>query len=617
MNALPILSDALRSGQYLGTTEYLTSGNLSPNVAGKLALTRDKQMSSDVENSTGTPLHPGRGRRKGRPYLKGRQVDGAALDEVRALLGEAPRERELLVEFLHLLQDTYGHLSARHLVALASEMRIPMAEVHEVASFYARFDVVREGETPPPALTIRVCDSLSCQLKGAEQLRSGLAAELDPAQVRVVRAPCMGHCDAAPVAEVGRHCVGSANVDAVLQAVHEGTTDPIMPDYRSYDDYVAGGGYQLLSAVRAGERTLEDVLEMLRASGLRGLGGAGFPTAEKWRLVAAEQGPRYVVINADEGEPGSFKDRWYLESDPHRVLEGALIGAWSVEAEAVYVYLRDEYPAVRELLHREISRIEAVGLVTQDYVRLRRGAGAYVCGEESAMIESLEGKRGMPRQRPPYVAQSGLFGRPTLVNNVETVFWIRDVLEQGPGILTAAGAHGHSGMRSYSVSGHVERPGVIRAPVGCTAAELIDDHCGGMEAGHTLKAFLPGGASGGILPASMKDVPLDFGALEELGCFIGAAAVVVLSDKDDMRDVSLNLMRFFEDESCGQCTPCRVGCEKAVRLVQSKTWDENLLKELADVMTNASICGLGQAAANPFMSVLRYFREDVVESGND
>ncbi len=561
-------------------------------------------------------LHPGKGsKKKGRIIDRGRQVKPEALQEVRELLGDKSRQRDLLIEHLHLIQDKFGHISAAHLAALAQEMVLPQAEVYEVATFYAHFDVIKEGETAPPAVTIRVCDSLSCQLRGADQLKEALEAKVDPAQVRVVNAPCMGRCDTAPVAEVGHRHVDNATVDSIVQVVEAKDFHAQIPESISYETYTAEGGFALLKDVKAGNRTYEELSTILSDSGLRGLGGAGFPTALKWKFVRQEEGPRLMAINGDEGEPGTFKDRFYLESDPFRFLEGMLIGAWAVEAEGVYIYLRDEYPAAREIVTKAIARIEAEGLVEPGFIHLRRGAGAYICGEESAMIESLEGKRGYPRQRPPYVAQVGLFNRPTLVNNVETVFWLRDIVEKGADWFSSHGANGRKGLRSYSVSGRVKNPGVKLAPAGTSMNELIENYCGGMEDGHTFKGYLPGGASGGILPASKGDLPLDFGTLEEYGCFIGSAAVVVLSDKDDMKDVALNLMKFFEDESCGQCTPCRSGTEKTVKLIEEGNWDLDLLADLSMVMGSASICGLGQAAANPVNSVINYFKDDVIARG--
>jgi formate dehydrogenase len=561
---------------------------------------------------------PGSGRRRQPLFNKGRRLEPEALAEVEALLGERPRRRDLLIEHLHLLQERFGCLQARHLQALGELMRLPMAEVYEVASFYAHFDIVLDGEAAPPPLTVRVCDSLSCELAGAAELMADLAQRLDPGEVRVTRAPCIGRCSEAPACEIGHRHIAPATADAVLAAIAADDTQPLVSSYIDHDAYVAAGGYRLLASLRAlapGSITLDErsaeLLRALEGSGLRGLGGAGFPTFRKWALVRGQPGPRYLTVNADEGEPGTFKDRWHLERDPHRFLEGMLCAAWSIEAERAFIYLRDEYPHIRLILEREIARLEAVGLVEPGYVVLRRGAGAYICGEESAMIESLEGKRGLPRHRPPYVAEIGLFGRPTLVNNVETLFWVRDILEKGPDWFAAQGRHGSKGLRSWSVSGRVRQPGLKLAPAGITATELIEEFCGGMAPGHRFAAYLPGGASGGILPASMADIPLDFGTLEKHGCFIGSHAVIVLSDKDDLKAATLNLLRFFEDESCGQCTPCRNGTEKAVQLMQHRQWDVPLLEELAQVMRDASICGLGQAAPNPLLSLLRWFPEAV------
>ena len=494
--------------------------------------------------------------------------------------------------------------------ALAEEMRLPQAEVYEVASFYAHFDIVREGESPPPALTVRVCDSLSCEMAGARALLEALPGCLGPA-VRVLRAPCLGRCERAPVATVGARVVGLADADAVARVVAAGDYEPEIPAHTAYTDYAAGGGYRLLEDCLDGRRSVEDVIAVLEASGLRGLGGAGFPAGRKWRFVRQEPAPRLMVVNADEGEPGTFKDRHYLETDPHRLIEGMLIAAWAVEAGDVYVYLRDEYPGVREILTRELARVTEAGHDRHARIHLRRGAGAYICGEEGAMLESIEGKRGLPRHRPPFPTQVGLFGRPTLIHNVETVYWVRDLVEKGAEWFTGHGRHGRQGLRSFSVSGRVAEPGVKLAPAGITVRELIDEHCGGMAEGHVFKGYLPGGASGGILPASLGDVPLDFDTLAPHGCFIGSAAVIVLSDKDSIRDVATNLMRFFEDESCGQCTPCRLGTEKALALMNQAKWDETLLEALAQAMMDASICGLGQAAPNPLLMAMKHFRDDL------
>jgi NADH:ubiquinone oxidoreductase subunit F (NADH-binding)/NADH:ubiquinone oxidoreductase subunit E len=552
----------------------------------------------------------GAGRRRPPRTPKGRQVDPAALAEVQELLGGRERRRDLLIEHLHLIQDRYGYLSAAHLAALAQEMKLALTEVYEVATFYAHFDVVKEGETPPPPVTVRVCDSLSCALLGAEHLVAELPAKLGPG-VRVVRAPCMGACDRAPVCAVGHTQIMQADVATVAAAAAKPAHAQVFPTPTDYEAYVKGGGYELLKACIAGSRTRDDLIKIVSDAGLRGLGGAGFPTGRKWSLVRAEPAPRLFAVNCDEGEPGTFKDRYYLERDPHRFIEGMLIAAWIVESADTYLYVRDEYPELISLLTHEIAKAEKAGLSRHTKIHLRRGAGAYICGEESAMIESIEGKRGLPRHRPPYVAQVGLFGRPTLEQNVETLYWVRDIVEKGAGWFTAQGRHDRKGFRSFSVSGRVKNPGVKLAPAGVTARELIDEFCGGMADGHAFKGYLPGGASGGILPASMADIPLDFGTLEKYGCFVGSHAVVILSDKDDMKAVALNLIRFFEDESCGQCTPCRVGTEKAAKLMASGPWNPALLDELSALMRDASICGLGQAAPNPLLCVLKYFPDEL------
>jgi formate dehydrogenase len=555
----------------------------------------------------------GLGRRnRPRKTPKGRQVEPQALMEVCALLGDRERRRDLLIEYLHLIQDRYGYLSAAHLAALAQEMKLSLTEVYEVATFYAHFDVVKEDETPPPALTVRVCDSLSCAMAGAEHLLRTLPNRLGP-DVRVVRAPCMGACDRAPVCAVGHVQMMGATTESVAAAVAQHAHAHAYPTPNDFERYVRAGGYALLKACVAGARTRDDIIKVVSDAGLRGLGGAGFPTGRKWTLVRAEPAPRLFAVNADEGEPGTFKDRYYLERDPHRFIEGMLIAAWVVEAADVYIYIRDEYPEVRLMLADEIAKVERAGLAKHARMHLRRGAGAYICGEESAMIESIEGKRGLPRHRPPYVAQVGLFGRPTLEQNVETLYWVRDIVEKGAQWFTSHGRRERKGLRSFSVSGRVKKPGVVLAPAGVSARELIEEYCGGMQEGHRFKGYLPGGASGGILPAAMADLPLDFGTLEQYGCFVGSHAVVVLSDKDDMKAVALNLMRFFEDESCGQCTPCRAGTEKAATLMATGPWDQALLTELSDAMRDASICGLGQAAPNPLLCVLKYFPEELAK----
>ncbi len=555
-------------------------------------------------------IHPGSGRRKATATPKGRQVEPEAAAEIKALLGFRPRNRDLLIEFLHLIQDRHGHLSAQHLAALADEMKLPMAEVYEVASFYAHFDIVVEGETPPPPLTVRVCDSLSCDLAGAQRLLAELPARLGPG-VRVVRAPCMGLCDKAPACEIGHFHAEKATVESVAHAVETRHTHPEMPAYKDLAAYLAEGGYKLLKDCLAGKVEKETLFKTLEDAGLRGLGGAGFPAGRKWRIVSQTPAPRLLTVNGDEGEPGTFKDRHYLQQDPHRFLEGTLVAAWAAGCERGYVYMRDEYPAVLKILADEMAALHAAGLDAHCPLELRRGAGAYICGEESAMLESIEGKRGLPRHRPPFIAQVGLFGRPTLNHNVETLYWVREIVEKGAAWFAGHGRHGRKGLRSFSVSGRVKDPGVKLAPAGITVKELIAEYCGGMLDGHAFKAYLPGGASGGILPASKGDVPLDFDTLQPEGCFIGSAAVVILSDQDDMKAVALNLMRFFEDESCGQCTPCRTGTEKAVALMDQPKWDVPLLRELSGVMMDASICGLGQAAPNPLLSVLKHFPEEL------
>jgi len=564
-----------------------------------------------------TPKNKRRGGRGGvRSKLKGRQVDPQAREDVLALLGDAPRRRDLLIEHLHKIQDHYRCLSARHLVALAAEMKMAMAEVYEVATFYHHFDVVKEGDTAPPAITVRVCDSIACDLAGSHELLAKLPALLGTG-VRVLHAPCVGRCETAPVAVVGQNPIPYATAEQVQQTVQAGNvTHPsakgvVTPGHVDYAAYRAAGGYALAASCFAGAKKPADVIAMMEDSGLRGLGGAGFPAGRKWKLVAAETAPRLMAINIDEGEPGTFKDRYYLERDPHRFLEGALIDAWDVGIDAIYIYLRDEYHGCRAILEREVAALQANPPYAIPAINLRRGAGAYICGEESSMIESIEGKRGEPRLRPPYVAQVGLFGRPTLEHNMETLHWVRDILEKGPAWFAGQGRHGRKGMRSFSVSGRVKKPGVHLAPAGITLRELIDEYCGGMLDGHELYGYLPGGASGGILPASKADIPLDFDTLTEYGCFIGSAAIVVLSNKDTASGAARNLMKFFSDESCGQCTPCRVGTVKSLQLMEQKRWDAPLLKELSQAMMDASICGLGQAAPNPVLTVLKYFPKEV------
>ena len=548
---------------------------------------------------------------RGRHTPKGRQLDSSALDDVRKLLGKRPRRRDLLIEYLHLIQDNYGYLSDLNLHALAEEMRISMAEIYEVATFYAHFDVVREGETPPPPLTLRVCDSLSCELAGSAALFEALMDDYDGGgKIRVVKAPCMGRCEVAPALEIGHNHIGQATTDKVAAAIDGHDIHPHIPSYQAITNYMEHGGYQTLKELRTGCCKPDEIEEKLLTSGLRGLGGAGFPAGRKWSLVRAESGVRYLAVNGDEGEPGTFKDRHYLESEPHLFLEGALIAAWAIDAEKIYIYMRDEYPAVLEILRQEILALETMGLINPGYIDLRRGAGAYICGEESAMIESIEGKRGLPRHRPPFVAQSGIFGRPTLVQNVETLYWVARVCREGPGVLNTTELNGRTGLRSYSVSGRVKEPGVKLLPAGSTITNIIEA-CGGMLEGHTFMAYQPGGPSSGLLPATIADVPLDFDTLQPHGSFIGSAAVVVLSDHDSARSAALNMLRFFESESCGQCTPCRVGCEKAVKLMQADRWDAALLEDLCQTMEDASICGLGQAAPNPIRLVIKHFPEEV------
>jgi formate dehydrogenase len=554
-------------------------------------------------------------RKTARSRMKGRQPEVQALTDVQALIGKRPAEghrRDLLIEHLHLLNDHYRGLFERHLVALAFEMNLALAEVYEVATFYHHFHVLRDDETAPN-ITVRVCDSLSCKLGGAE----ALLAQLEPMMgegVQVLRAPCVGRCDQAPVAVVHQNPIAHATPEKVQHAVLQKDTQDTWrhPDFVSLETYQAQGGYalvrdgQLLQAAQA-----EQTIQTLESSGLRGLGGAGFPLGRKWRIVREQPVPRLMAVNIDEGEPGTFKDRHYLERDPHRLLEGMLVAAQVVGIAAIYIYLRDEYHGCRAVLQQALQDLQANPPCALPHIELRRGAGAYICGEESAMIESIEGKRGEPRLRPPYIAQVGLFDRPTLAHNFESLYWVRDILQRGADWFASAGRHGRKGWRSFSVSGRVKNPGVKLAPAGITLQELIDEHCGGMLEGHTLYAYLPGGASGGILPARLADVPLDFDTLQPHGCFIGSAAVMVLSQHDSARDAAVNVMQFFAHESCGQCTPCRVGTDKAAQLMQSTQWDANTLEDLAQVMGDASICGLGQAAPNPIRCVLQFFPHEV------
>ena len=550
-------------------------------------------------------------RQRKREAPKGRQVDPAALDEVRQLLDQEPRQRDLLIEHLHKLQDHYGHLSARHLAALAKEMGLAQTEVYEVATFYHHFDVVKEGGTVPPALTVRVCDGLSCEMAGARDLLARLPAMLGP-DVRVIAAPCIGRCEQAPAVVVGQHPLAAANFETVQAAVTAGHIQHEPEGFIDLQAYKDEGGYTLIKTCVAGGLEVDAVIKAMEDSRLRGLGGAGFPAGRKWRIVRGEAAPRLMAVNIDEGEPGTFKDRVHLERDPHRFIEGMLVAAWAVGIAKIYIYLRDEYHGCRTMLQAELAKLRADPLYPgMPEICLRRGAGAYICGEESAMIESIEGKRGLPRLRPPYVAQVGLFGRPTLQHNFETLFWVREILEKGGAWFASQGRNGRQGLRSFSVSGRVNSPGVKRAPAGITVLELIDEYCGGMLPGHVFYAYLPGGASGGILPATMGDIPLDFDTLQPYGCFIGSAAVVVLSDQDTATDAARNTMRFFQHESCGQCTPCRNGTAKALALIEQPVWNLELLADLSTVMRDASICGLGQAAPNPVDCVIKYFSAEL------
>ena len=543
--------------------------------------------------------------------LKGRQSDDVSLQEVLDLVGVDALRRDLLIEYLHLLNDAYRGLHERHLVALAKVMNIPMAEVYEVATFYHHFEVIRDGDVAAD-LTIRVCDGLSCELAGAKQLIEKLSQLLGNQNIKVIAAPCVGRCEQAPVAVVHQNAVVHATKESVLSAVASDQRWQSLPDYEDMDAYVADGGYELLKKIHSKTIEPEQIIQTMESSGLRGLGGAGFPAGRKWRIVREQAAPRLMAVNIDEGEPGTFKDRTYLERDPHRFIEGMLIAAQVVGIDAIYIYLRDEYHGCRQLLETELASLKANLPCPMPLIELRRGAGAYICGEESAMIESIEGKRGEPRMRPPYIAQVGLFGRPTLEHNFETLYWVRDILQKGADWFSGFGRHGRKGLRSFSVSGRVKNPGVKLAPAGITIEELINEYCGGMQEGHTFYAYLPGGASGGILPASMKDIPLDFDTLQPYGCFIGSAAIIVLGHLDAARDAALNMMQFFAHESCGQCTPCRLGTTKAVQLMQAKVWDNQTLEDLNQVMADASICGLGQAAPNPVRCVQKYFPLEIV-----
>ena len=564
-----------------------------------------------MKEDSQSKIHPGSGRRKALEFNKGRQSDDQSVDDLKNFIpNDYFRQRDMLIESLHLIQDRYKCLKPKHLTALSELTNLPLTEIYETASFYAHFDIYKEDDLTPPDTTIRVCDGITCEMNGCKSLEKDLKDNLD-SNVRVVRAPCMGRCHQAPVVEVGKKHFVNANLSLVQKALEEQDTKPVIPNYISYDDYVKEGGYKILKDCIEDKKDPMKLIEEMEQSGLRGLGGAGFPTGRKWRFVRAEDKPRLMAINGDEGEPGTFKDHHYLTRDPHRFLEGMLIAAWVVEATDVYIYMRDEYPDVIKFLKKEIKILEDNNLNIKTRIHFRRGAGAYICGEESSMLESLEGKRGLPRHKPPFPSQVGLFGRPTLIHNVETVFWVREILEKGAVWFSSHGLNGRKGLRTYSVSGRVKNPGVKLAPAGITIKQLIDEYCGGIQEGHTFKAYLPGGASGGILPAKLDNVPLDFDTLQEHGCFIGSAAVVVLSDKDNMKDIAKNLMFFFHDESCGQCTPCRNGTEKALKLMNESSWDVDLLKELSSAMMDASICGLGQAAPNPMLSVIKHFPEEV------
>ncbi len=558
-------------------------------------------------------IHPGSGRRNALSFNKGRQSDEQSINDLKNLIpSDYLRQRDMLIECLHLIQDNYKCLKPKYLAALAELTNLPLTEIYEVASFYAHFDIFKDDDVSPSEVTIRVCDGITCEMNGCQSLQKDLKNNFSQDEsIRVVRAPCMGRCHQAPVVEVGKKHFTNANLEKIKTAIDTKDIKPSIPNYINFENYTKSGGYDLLKACLENKKNPMDLIEEMESSGLRGLGGAGFPTGKKWRFVRAEKQPRLMAINGDEGEPGTFKDHHYLTRDPHRFLEGMLIAAWVIEATDVYIYMRDEYPDVIKFLKKEIKIIEDNNLNIKTRIHLRRGAGAYICGEESSMLESLEGKRGLPRHKPPFPSQVGLFGRPTLIHNVETVFWVREILEKGAVWFSSHGLNNRKGLRTFSVSGRVKNPGVKLAPAGITIKQLIEEYCGGMQDNHTFKAYLPGGASGGILPASMDNVPLDFDTLQEHGCFIGSAAVVVLSDKDKMGEIAKNLMFFFHDESCGQCTPCRNGTEKALKLMNEKSWDLELLKELSSAMMDASICGLGQAAPNPLLSVIKHFPNEV------
>ena len=551
-------------------------------------------------------------KKKRRWTPKGRQVEDKYLDEVSKLFSGLIFKRDELIEYLHILQDKFGVLYDKHLVALSTIINLPLSEIYEVATFYAHFNIVKDSKDYNPVNVVRVCESLTCELFGAHKLLQDIK-KLENKNIKVVPGPCMGRCNVAPTVCVGKNYVDVANFDKVKKTIDEKNFNPFIPDYINLSSYKKKGGYEIANKIKNGVISKKQVLDSLNESGLKGKGGAGFPTGKKWEIVSNYNGKKYVAVNGDEGEPGTFKDRSYLESDPHRFLEGALIASYFINAQKVYIYMRDEYPTVIKILLDEINKMEDEKIIPKDFFIVRRGAGAYICGEESAMIESIEGKRGLPRHRPPYVAEIGLFGCPTLTNNLETLFWVRDIIEKGAKWFAEKGSNGNKGFHSFSVSGRVKNPGVKVAPAGITIQQLIDKYCDGMADGHTFKGYLPGGASGGILPATMNDIPLDYGSKElmDAGCFLGSAAVVVLSDHDNMKDVALNLLKFFEEESCGQCTPCRSGTEKTVKLMQEKNWNKEKLKDLSEVMAQASICGLGQAATNPLNSVLKYFSNEI------
>ncbi len=551
-----------------------------------------------------------RKRNKMRGEQRGRSVNPLALQQVRELLGDMPIRRDLLIEYLHLIQDQYNHISADHMTALASVMKLATTEVYEVASFYHHFDLVKEGQDTPPELTIRVCDSVSCELNDAKKIIKALEGKYD-GEIRIQPVPCVGRCEQAPVAVVGTNAIPYADIDKIIAAVDKNERHAVAPDCINFKDYKKDGGYETLSKLINGSLSKEDVITTLEDSNLRGLGGAGFPAGRKWRIVSDQPAPRIMAVNIDEGEPGTFKDRYYLEKDPHRFLEGMLIAAHVVGTDAIYIYLRDEYAGVRKALTIELEKLKANPPHELPHIELRRGAGAYICGEESAMIESIEGKRGMPRLRPPFVAQVGVFGRPTLEHNMETLYWVRDLIERGAEWFTSNGRNGRKGLRSFSVSGRVKKPGVHFAPAGITVKELIDEYCDGMLDGHEFYGYFPGGASGGILPATMGDIPMDFDTLNEYGCFIGSAAVMIFSNQDSAKQLAHNAMKFFSHESCGKCTPCRVGTAKAVMLMDKGDWDQPLMKELSQTMNDASICGLGQAASNPMQCVINYFPDEL------